>query len=124
MVIIALIRVLGGIRPGETQLDATWQLFWQTLEGCVAVMAASATAMRSAFVCKDQEYTPNPPAERRKFFPRGFSLLLPTMSSDGDGNSSVPRIPLAVVKKDEITALSGFTEWKLGSSASSGKKSF
>jgi hypothetical protein len=117
MIIIALIRVLGGIRPGETQLDATWQLLWQLLEACVAVMTASATALRSAFVRREAHvYTPDPP--RRKFLLRGFSLLMPTVSSHGDEESSMPRIPLAVVKKDEMTGLSGMTMWKMDSSTS------
>jgi hypothetical protein len=118
MITIALIRVLGGIRPAESQLDATWQLLWMLLEACVAVMTASATAMRFAFVRREAHvFTPDPP--RKKFLPRGFSLLVPTVSNYGDEESSMPRIPLAVVKKDEMTGLSGMTKWKMDSSTSS-----
>lgn len=122
MILIAVLRVLGGIRPNEKALDVTWQLFWQTLEGCVAVMAASATAMRSAFVRKDpHEYTPEPVVVRRKYLPRGFSLLIPTAHSSVDEKSGAPRIPTNVVKRDEITGLSGLSQWKMsqGSTTSS-----
>jgi hypothetical protein len=120
MIIIALIRVLGGIRLGETRLDTSWQLLWQLLEACVAIMAASATAMRSAFVRRETHaYTPDPP--RKKFLLKGFSLLTPTLHSHEDEESNTPRIPLAVVKKDQITGLSGMTEWRIDSSTSSVK---
>lgn len=50
MIIFATIRVLGAIRPGEPQLDVTWELFWQLMEACAAMMAASATVFRTIFL--------------------------------------------------------------------------
>jgi hypothetical protein len=122
MIILAFVRILGGIRPGEKGLDATWQLLWVLLEACVAVMAASATAMRSAFIRKDTpEYIPDPP-QRRRYFPKGFSLLNYTVSEEREESPPEPHIPLSVVRKPGMTAMSGMTQWRADSVASSGDR--
>ncbi|KAB2571176.1 hypothetical protein DBV05_g10173 [Lasiodiplodia theobromae] len=50
MILFAAIRVLGAIRPGEAHLDLPWEMFWQLMEACAAVMAASATVFRTVFL--------------------------------------------------------------------------
>lgn len=49
MVGVTLVRVVGSIRPGRAWLDLSWELFWQQMEGCTAVLMGSITAFRSAF---------------------------------------------------------------------------
>jgi hypothetical protein len=119
MIILAFFRILGSIRPGENGLETTWQMLWQLLEACVGVMAASACAMRSAFMRKDTpEHCPDPP-QLRPNFPMGFSLLNNTVTSEGDGTTTGPRIPLSVVKRPGMTVMSGVTRWRTDTSASS-----
>ncbi|KAF4544400.1 Integral membrane protein [Lasiodiplodia theobromae] len=60
MIIFATIRVLGAIRLGEPQLDVTWELFWQLMEACAAMMAASATVFRTIFLRRSSAPVPGP----------------------------------------------------------------
>lgn len=48
MIIAALIR-FSGIGVGGNSIDITWGVFWQFIEGCIAVMMISLTAFRSLF---------------------------------------------------------------------------
>jgi hypothetical protein len=114
VIIIALVRVLGSIRPGELQLDATWQLLWQLLEVCVAVMAASTTTMRSAFVRRERNECMPDPQWPRTVLPPGLQIL--TTPSEEEDNISFPQIPLAVVRKGESMRLSGLSQWRTVSS--------
>ena len=47
MAIIALIRV--SRIHSVAGIDVVWEFFWQTIEGCVAVLMASITAFRTVF---------------------------------------------------------------------------
>jgi hypothetical protein len=52
MVIIALIRMFGAMRPSlrsKRDFDTAWEIFWQHMEGCVAVLMGSITAFRNVF---------------------------------------------------------------------------
>lgn len=134
MILIAIIRVLGAIRKGEKELDVTWNIFWQQMEACAAIMAASATVIRTVFIKREnQQYTP-PAPEHRKVSPKGFSLLEPTESElesantqtqttygEPDPLSSAPRIPLSVLDKGTITKsqLSKSWNWSFSSISTS-----
>jgi hypothetical protein len=129
MILIAIIRVLGAIRKGEKELDVTWNIFWQQMEACAAIMAASATVIRTVFIKRESnQYTP-PAPEHRKVSPKGFSLLEPTASElesgytqttyNSDHLSSAPRIPLSVVDKGSITTSQLSKSWNWSFSNSS-----
>ncbi|KAF4535087.1 hypothetical protein BFW01_g9863 [Lasiodiplodia theobromae] len=49
MAIIAIVRMVGSIRPGLKSLDVSWELFWQQMEGCIAIMMGSMSAFRTVF---------------------------------------------------------------------------
>lgn len=49
MAIIAIVRMIGSIRPGLKSLDVSWELFWQQMEGCIAIMMGSMSAFRTVF---------------------------------------------------------------------------
>ena len=48
MAIIAIVRV--SRIKSAAGIDLVWEIYWQTMEGCVAVLMASITAFRSIFV--------------------------------------------------------------------------
>ena len=56
MCVVALIRV-SGLQKGDF-IDETWEIFWQQVEACVAVMLVSVTAFRSFFVSSDSKQSP------------------------------------------------------------------
>ena len=56
MCVVALVRV-SGLRNGDF-IDETWEVFWQQIEACVAVMLVSVTAFRSFFVSSDSKKSP------------------------------------------------------------------
>ena len=56
MVLIALVRIGGYCIQGK--IDITWQLFWQYIEACIAVIMGSATAFRTFFVSENSRKTP------------------------------------------------------------------
>lgn len=49
MIIAALIR-FSGIGVAGTSIDITWGVFWQFIEGCIAISMVSLTAFRSLFI--------------------------------------------------------------------------
>ena len=51
MIIVALTRISAYRLRGV--IDLTWQIFWQHMEGCVAMIMASITAFRTAFITVD-----------------------------------------------------------------------
>lgn len=48
MIIIAIVKA-SGIRTPSDSFDILWELFWQQIEACVAVLMVSITAFRSLF---------------------------------------------------------------------------
>lgn len=56
MALIALVRI-GGYRIQGT-IDPTWQVFWQYVEACVAIIMGSATAFRTLFVGENSRKAP------------------------------------------------------------------
>ena len=52
MILIAIIRI-SGLRAGNS-IDVAWEIFWQFMEACIAVLMVSLTAFRSLFVLHDR----------------------------------------------------------------------
>ena len=51
MATIALVRV--SRIHGAAGIDLVWQIFWQIMEGCIALLMTSITAFRTVFVGQD-----------------------------------------------------------------------
>lgn len=51
MALITLIRI-GGYRI-QGKIDITWQIFWQYIEACIAIIMGSATAFRTLFIAEN-----------------------------------------------------------------------
>lgn len=51
MVIFAIVRISRISDPGG--INMVWQVLWQALEGCIALLMASITAFRSIFVSQE-----------------------------------------------------------------------
>ena len=49
-VLVTIIRVSGIVATGTQSIDVIWQIYWQYVEASVAVVMASASALRSLFV--------------------------------------------------------------------------
>ncbi|MCJ1428168.1 hypothetical protein MMC29_006076 [Sticta canariensis] len=49
MIITAIVQISGIHAPTNT-IDVTWEIFWQLMEACIAVIMVSLTAFRSLFV--------------------------------------------------------------------------
>lgn len=44
---------ISAIRPGDSSTDLVWEIFWQHMEACIAVIIVSFSAFRSVFVAHD-----------------------------------------------------------------------
>lgn len=56
MSIIAIVKA-SGIRTPSDSFDILWELFWQQIEACVAVLMVSITAFRSIFISNKPKAT-------------------------------------------------------------------
>ena len=54
MIIVAIIKA-SGIRTSVDSFNLVWELFWQQIEACAAVLMVSFTAFRSIFLSKKQQ---------------------------------------------------------------------
>lgn len=87
MCVVAIVRISG--LPSKNQIDATWGVFWQQIEACVAVLLVSFTAFRSFFISAQNKRAPKkaPPisgqVSRRRPFNWGnpTGVRLPTIPS-------------------------------------------
>ncbi|KAL8942143.1 MAG: hypothetical protein Q9216_001828 [Gyalolechia sp. 2 TL-2023] len=90
MIIIAIIKA-SGIRTSVDSFDLVWELFWQQMEACTAVVMVSFTAFRSVFISNKQR------AEKRtsplNIVHRIKSLLSNRKSSGDDGRRLAPSSP-------------------------------
>ncbi|KAK0637869.1 hypothetical protein DIS24_g10386 [Lasiodiplodia hormozganensis] len=83
MAIIAIVRMVGSIRPGLKSLDVSWELFWQQMEGCIAIMMGSMSAFRTVFSGRG-------PVRARNVVADGGGGLSPQDSEKG--SSSLSRV--------------------------------
>jgi hypothetical protein len=77
MIIVALIRLFGAMRPSlrsNRDFDTAWEIFWQHMEGCVAVLIGSITAFRNIFGAQLTEEQGNR-SQRITYFARFWSWL-------------------------------------------------
>ncbi|KAL9582366.1 MAG: hypothetical protein Q9203_005522 [Teloschistes exilis] len=72
MSIIAIVKA-SGIRTPSDSFDILWELFWQQIEACLAVLMVSITAFRSIFVSNKPKatarYIPHPDIRKKLHSP-------------------------------------------------------
>lgn len=103
MVVFAIIRISKSSDPRG--INMVWQVFWQALEGCIALLMASIMAFRSIFVSqgtRERErkrfaasYSWIQRAKQRKATSKEKDLL----SSSSDDQQRLPSIPQATFTK-------------------------
>lgn len=95
MVVCALTRISAYRLRGV--IDLTWQIFWQHVEGSVALMMASVTTFRTAFVAVGAKRN-----EKKEQIPsytvRQRLLAKLKKAVDAEGLPSVPRATLTGVR--------------------------
>jgi len=97
MVVIGLVRISVAPRPNKTQ-DVPYAVFLQQLEGCVAIIVASASAFRSLFAAEGSRAAKRTPkfvmSANRKLWNRRKHML----SSESDKTANgLPSIPSATI---------------------------
>lgn len=91
MVIIAIIKA-SGIRTSVGSFNLVWELFWQQVEACAAVLMVSFTAFRSIFLSNKQKV--DKINVRPGIFQR-FQTWLPSKKvSRGDAKHLSPSVPV------------------------------
>ena len=81
MIIVAIIKA-SGIRTSVDSFDLVWELFWQQVEACTAVLMVSFTAFRSTFISN------KPKADKSDVRPnviRRFQCWLTSNKASGRG---------------------------------------
>ncbi|KAK8182952.1 hypothetical protein BC567DRAFT_221263 [Phyllosticta citribraziliensis] len=100
MILITLVRVLGAIRKGESQLDVTWEIFWQSMEGCAAIIAASATVFRTVFLRSKHA------SEERRRYPEDKQESV----ESGSESTEPPRLPPPTMLRSTLGDVRSFIE--------------
>lgn len=94
MALIALVRIGGYSIQGK--VDTTWQVFWQYIEACIAIIMGSATAFRTLFVGENSRKT----SEKKLPFSIRQRLMRKTPPNDDweDTNGRhLPSVPSATL---------------------------
>ena len=81
MIIVAIIKA-SGIRTSVDSFNLVWELFWQHVEACAAVLMVSFTAFRSIFLSNKQKVDKN--NGRPGIFQRLHTWLSAKKASRGD----------------------------------------
>ena len=81
MIIVAIIKA-SGIRTSVDSFNLVWELFWQQVEACAAVLMVSFTAFRSIFLSDKQRVDKN--NGRSGIFQRLYTWLSAKKASTGD----------------------------------------
>ncbi|KAL8699566.1 MAG: hypothetical protein Q9201_005933 [Fulgogasparrea decipioides] len=85
MVIVAIVKA-SGIRTSVDSFDLVWEIFWQQIEACVAVLMVSFTAFRSIFISGKSK------ANKRNDRPSVLSRFLIWLSSRKYSRGDVERL--------------------------------
>lgn len=100
MMIISAIVQISGIHAPSHAIDVTWEIFWQLVEACIAVIMVSLTAFRSLFVAHGaaaqnlQKRRPN--SERRNRLD-SMRFWKKRVSDDSEEMGGLPEIPRAIM---------------------------
>lgn len=91
MIIVAIIKA-SGIRTSVDSFNLVWELFWQQVEACAAVLMVSFTAFRSIFISNKQKVDKT--NVRPGIFQRFQTWLSPKKVSRGDAKHLSPSVPV------------------------------
>lgn len=91
MIIVAIIKA-SGIRTSADSFNLVWELFWQQVEACAAVLMVSFTAFRSIFISNKQKVDKT--NVRPGIFQRFQTWLSPKKVSRGDAKHLSPSVPV------------------------------
>ena len=91
MIIVAIIKA-SGIRTSVDSFNLVWEVFWQHIEACAAVLIVSFTAFRSIFVSNKPKDDKN--NVRPGIFQRLQTWLSSKRASRGDVKHSSPSAPV------------------------------
>lgn len=99
MVITCIVQI-SSIRTSTDAIDISWEIFWQLVEACIAVLMVSLTALRSFFVGHVSRVRPASPwssGQAKRWLKR--RVVKNSRSSSGsDGvNRGLPEIPRATL---------------------------
>ncbi|MCJ1466210.1 hypothetical protein MMC07_004829 [Pseudocyphellaria aurata] len=97
MIITAIVQISGIHAPTDT-IDVTWEIFWQLMEACIAVIMVSSTAFRSLFVAhKSGNKSPpqKPSLGKRMLNSRILAKKRP--QNDGQDHEDLVAIPRATL---------------------------
>ncbi|KAL9030054.1 MAG: hypothetical protein Q9196_001790 [Gyalolechia fulgens] len=90
MIIIAIIKA-SGIRTSVDSFDLVWEVFWQQMEACAAVLMVSLTAFRSVFLSNKQRVDQR--ASPSNFLHRLLAVLFTKKSSGEDAKHLTATTP-------------------------------
>lgn len=92
MIGVVITKSAGIHVPGQRTIDIVWQVYWQFMECCLAIIMACLTAFRSIYV----QHVRNQSSSRRSWYP-GIKVLLTAKSARKSPNIELPPIPRATL---------------------------
>ena len=99
MIITAIVQISGIHAPTNT-IDVTWEIFWQLMEACIAVIMVSLTAFRSLFVAhaSGAKSPPHKPSVRKRVLNSRIAVAMKRAAgNDGEVKERLPEVPRATL---------------------------
>lgn len=92
MIITAIVQISGIHAPTNT-IDVTWEIFWQLMEACIAVIMVSLTAFRSLFVAygSGAKSPPQKPSLRKRVL--NSRIIVGRKRAGGSDSEEMERLP-------------------------------
>ena len=92
MIITAIVQISGIHAPTNT-IDVTWEIFWQLMEACIAVIMVSLTAFRSLFVAHGSgaQSPPQKPSIRKRVL--NSRIMVGRRRAEGSDSEETKRLP-------------------------------
>ena len=100
MMIISAIVQISGIHAPSHAIDVTWEIFWQLVEACIAVIMVSLTAFRSLFVAHSAAAQNRQDRHRdsgRRNRLDSMKFWKKRVSDDSEEMDGLPEIPRATI---------------------------
>lgn len=99
MIITAIVQISAIHAPTDT-IDVTWEIFWQLMEACIAVIMVSLTAFRSLFVAHGSgaKSPPHKPSLRKRILNSKIAVGRKRAGeNNNDEAEGLPEIPRATI---------------------------
>lgn len=97
MIITAIVQISGIHAPANT-IDVVWEIFWQLMEACIAVIMVSLTAFRSLFVAHGSgaKSPPKKPSLRKRMLNSRIAVGR-KRANDSEETERLPEVPRATL---------------------------